>query len=253
MSGLAVAELEFNSPAYVVKAEKSWKLIAAALQSTLGCNVEIRINLVPSSSVTKSTKVKKSSFNLFSCSRRIQRQSHSTTEPGSDPSENYPSLSEKPVIKEKSVATCSSDCGSQHSRICCHTRETIKTLRDSDGNALSVETTTSYRLLPENTPKPEYCRDDCYNGEESNCKCRYIHSDAEEKQPGCFPRTMNLHKKLHTTGNRQVAVFSMQPQQNLALANHSQTSSQTYFCASDPYSFSNNCKNYTEGHGKEDR
>ena len=43
------------------------------------------------------------------------------------------------------------------------TQETVKTLRDSDGNALiSVETTTLYRLLlPENTPKPEYCKDDC--------------------------------------------------------------------------------------------
>ncbi|KAK1377247.1 AAA+ ATPase domain [Heracleum sosnowskyi] len=240
--GLAVAELEFYSPAYVVKAEKSWKLIAAALQSTLGCNVEIRINLMRSNSDIKSTKVKKS-FSLFSCSRRIRRHSQSTTELGSDPSENYTSLSEKPMIKEKSVAACSSDCGSQHSRICCHTRESVKTLRDSDGNALSVETTTSYRLLPENSPKPGYCRDDCCNGE---------NSDTEEKQPGCFPRTMKVHKKLHASGNRQMAVFSLQPQHNLALANHSQTASQTYFCASDPYSFSNDCKNNTECHGNED-
>lgn len=245
---MAVAELEFNSPAYVVKAEKSWKLIAAALQSTLGCNVEIRINLMRSNFETKPTKVKKLSFSLFSCSRRIQRHSQSTTELGSP-------LSEKPMIKEKSVATCSSDCGSQHSRICCHTRESVKTLRDSDGNALSVETTTSYRLLPENSSKPGYCRDDCCNEEGSNSKCRNLYSDTAEKQPGCFPRTINLHKKLHASGNRQMAVFSMQPQQNLALADHGQTLSQTYFCASDPYSFSNNCKNNTEYHANanEDR
>ncbi|WOG89188.1 hypothetical protein DCAR_0208424 [Daucus carota subsp. sativus] len=249
--GVAVAELEFKSPAYVAKAEKSWKLIAAALQSTLGCNVEIRINLMRSNSEIKSKKVKKSSFSLFSCSRRIDR--HSTTEPGSDPSENYTSLSEKAMIKEKSVATCTSDCGSQksNSHICCHTQETVKTLRDSDGNALSVETTTSYRLLPENTPKPEYCKDDCCNGDEMNCKFRNVYSDTAEKQPGCFPRTMNLHKKLHTSGNRQMDVFSMQPEHHLALANHGQTPPQGYFCASDPYSFSKDCKNNTECHGYE--
>lgn len=134
---MAGSKLGFYCPAYVVKAEKSWNFIVAPLQSTSDCNVEIRINLMGSNSETKSPEVDKLSFGLFSCSRRLQRQSQSTTELGSDPSYNSVSLSEKPMIKinEKSTATCSSDSGPQRSRICCHTRETIKTLQDSDANA----------------------------------------------------------------------------------------------------------------------
>ncbi|KAK9663657.1 hypothetical protein RND81_14G105900 [Saponaria officinalis] len=76
-SDLAVVELEFQHTDYASKAEKSWKLIASSLQSVLGCNVEIRINLAASSA-----KAKRTSFSLFSCSRRFHKSQ--TTESGSD-------------------------------------------------------------------------------------------------------------------------------------------------------------------------
>ncbi|PRQ20805.1 putative DNA-directed DNA polymerase [Rosa chinensis] len=80
--GLAIAELEFCHPDYVSKAEKSWKIIASALQSLFGCNVEIRINLVRATE-SKYANVKKPSFRLFSCSRRMQQKSPSFCERGS--------------------------------------------------------------------------------------------------------------------------------------------------------------------------
>ncbi|EEF39047.1 conserved hypothetical protein [Ricinus communis] len=52
---LVVVELGFHRPDYVSKAEKSWKTIASALQSILGRNVEIRINLLFSQSATEVT------------------------------------------------------------------------------------------------------------------------------------------------------------------------------------------------------
>ena len=71
---MAIAELEFYTPKHVTRAEKSWKTIADSFQSVLGCNVEIRMNLVISAcSPPKSAKAAAASlfFGLFSCSRRI--------------------------------------------------------------------------------------------------------------------------------------------------------------------------------------
>ncbi|KAL0727089.1 hypothetical protein Bca4012_023182 [Brassica carinata] len=73
VSGVAIAELEFYTPKHVARAEKSWKTIADSFQSVLGCNVEIRMNLVISAcSPPKSAKAAASLFfGLFSCSRRM--------------------------------------------------------------------------------------------------------------------------------------------------------------------------------------
>lgn len=202
---------------------------------------------------TKSAKVKKPSFSLFNCSRRMRHQSQSTTEHGSDPSEIYTSLSEKPMIKDKSVATCSSDCGSQDLRICCHTREAARTIRNYDGNALTVGTTTSYRLFPDNIPKQQDLGVDSSKEEESYCRCQTLSSEVVEEQPGCFSRTLKLRKKLHSSDTSQMTLFSVDPQKNLALAIPSGTSSETYFGSSDPYIFCNTCKRYTKCHGDQDR
>ncbi|KAL0834908.1 hypothetical protein Bca101_086797 [Brassica carinata] len=81
-SGVAIAELEFYTPKHVTRAEKSWKMIADSFQSVLGCNVEIRMNLVISAcSPPKSAKAAAASlfFGLFSCSRRMLHTSYLTT------------------------------------------------------------------------------------------------------------------------------------------------------------------------------
>ncbi|RID78686.1 hypothetical protein BRARA_A01482 [Brassica rapa] len=82
VSGVAIAELEFYTPKHVARAEKSWKTIADSFQSVLGCNVEIRMNLIISAcSPPKSAKAAAASlfFGLFSCSRRMLPKSYLTT------------------------------------------------------------------------------------------------------------------------------------------------------------------------------
>ncbi|KAF3598206.1 hypothetical protein DY000_02027262 [Brassica cretica] len=76
-SSVAIAELEFYTPQHVTRAEKSWKMIADSFQSVLGCNVEIRMNLVISAcSPPKSARAAGRLFSgLFSCSRRMLHKS----------------------------------------------------------------------------------------------------------------------------------------------------------------------------------
>ncbi|RIA04280.1 hypothetical protein BRARA_K01482 [Brassica rapa] len=76
-SSVAIAELEFYTPQHVTRAEKSWKMIADSFQTVLGCNVEIRMNLVISEcSPPKSARAAGRLFSgLFSCSRRMLHKS----------------------------------------------------------------------------------------------------------------------------------------------------------------------------------
>ncbi|KAI3759451.1 hypothetical protein L6452_07286 [Arctium lappa] len=130
--GLAVVELEFQHPNYASKAEKSWKLIASALQAALGCNVEIRIchsNYFPD---TNHPKVKKPSFSLFSCAWG-NKPSHQN---GSNLSENS---NDQMRVNDRSLETMSSDGGSCGSHSCHRKKEPARTIRNSDGNALSID------------------------------------------------------------------------------------------------------------------
>ncbi|CAI9280477.1 unnamed protein product [Lactuca saligna] len=102
--GMAVVELEFHRLKHVSKAEKSWKLIATALQSALGCNVEIRISHSDSCHCRNHEKLNKSKFNLFNCSRGNKTSKQNIT----NSSENL-------------------------------TKEASRMIRNSDGNALSVD------------------------------------------------------------------------------------------------------------------
>uniref|UniRef100_A0A5B7BA44 DNA-directed DNA polymerase n=1 Tax=Davidia involucrata TaxID=16924 RepID=A0A5B7BA44_DAVIN len=240
--GLAVAELEFHHLDYVSKAEKSWKLIASALQSILGCNVEIRINLVHSASVTKYAKVKRPSFRLFNCSRRMCHESLTTTERGSDPSDNYDFTSENAMIRNKSVKTCSSDFGSQISQNCNHRKEAARTIRNNEGNALSIGTSSPDRLLLDDFPKCGLGFDSSKE-EGSNFGCQAISAQEPEKQPSCFPRTLKLHKKSHSSDTSQMICLRIQPQNNLALSIPGKTS-ETSFHTNDPYIFCSSSNNY---------
>ncbi|KAL4584834.1 hypothetical protein LXL04_009444 [Taraxacum kok-saghyz] len=102
--GMAIVELEFQHLNHVSKAEKSWKQIATALQSALGCNVEIRISHSDSGHGRNHRKVNKSSFNIFNCSL-------------------------KKKASKQNVMNSSQNL----------TKEASRTIRNSDGNALSVD------------------------------------------------------------------------------------------------------------------
>ncbi|XP_058195579.1 protein STICHEL-like 2 isoform X1 [Rhododendron vialii] len=198
--GLGVVELEFHHPDYVKKAEKSWKLIANALQSVLGCNVEMRINLMHCVPATKYTK-KKISFSLFSCSRKLHHES--TTENRSEPSCHSDSTSEKANVRDKYVETCSPYCGSQFSNNCCQKKEAM--IRNNEGNALSI-------------------------GMTGNCKCEAISAQEEEKQPGCLFRSLKLHKKMQSSETSQSTCLRFQPESNPELSIPRRSSIDTYCC-----------------------
>lgn len=235
---MAVAELEFHHPHYVSKAEKSWKLIASSLQSILGCNVEIRINLAPCSSVKRNAKVKKPSFSFFSCSRRMQHKSHSASDRGSDQSDCSDFTSEKAMIRDKATGTCSSDCGSQVSRVCLRT-EAARMLRNSEGNALGTGKITHRRSFQDEKPKGNGFEVDSSKEERSSsCGCQ-----EPDTQPNCLFNTFGLHKKLQSSEAFQMNCLRNHAQNKLALSVPKNTSFEPYFWASDPYVFSSSSNN----------
>lgn len=145
-----MVELEFDHPDYVSKAEKSWKVIAGALQNLLGYNVELRINLARSD-LNEHGKIKKPYFGLFNCSRRVlhrKSQLSATTECASNASENSDSTPSTNITRDKYVETCSSEGGSRFSYTCCHGKVLFKTIRSNGGNALSVGANTPNGPLP---------------------------------------------------------------------------------------------------------
>ncbi|KAL1534756.1 protein STICHEL-like 2 [Salvia divinorum] len=133
VQGVAVADLEFDHPDHVSRAEKSWKVIAGVLQRILGYNVELRINLANNAS-----KLKKPSLNLFSCSRRVHLQSHFCAECGSSASEYSIHTPTAFLTRDRYLQTRSLDRESQILQTCCHGNEVVSSIRNSDGNALSV-------------------------------------------------------------------------------------------------------------------
>ncbi|KAH6819955.1 AAA-type ATPase family protein [Perilla frutescens var. hirtella] len=164
IQGVAVADLEFDHPDHVSRAEKSWKVIAGVLQRILGYNVELRINLASNAS-NKHAKLKKPSFNLFSCSRRVHLRSHFCAECGSSASEYSSYTPTAFQTRDRYVQTCSSDCGSQILHTCCHGNEMVSSIRNSDGNALSIGTKTPYKSLPDSMDRESaFAADSLSNG-----------------------------------------------------------------------------------------
>ncbi|XP_042006675.1 protein STICHEL-like 2 [Salvia splendens] len=142
IQGVAVADLEFDHPDHVSRAEKSWKVIAGVLQRILGYNVELRINLANSAS-----KLKKPTLNLFSCSRRVHLQSHFCAECGSSASEYSIHTPTAFLTRDRYLQTRSLDREPQILHTCCHGSEVVSSIRNSDGNALSIGIRTPHKSV----------------------------------------------------------------------------------------------------------
>uniref|UniRef100_A0A2P2JRX8 Uncharacterized protein MANES_06G113300 n=1 Tax=Rhizophora mucronata TaxID=61149 RepID=A0A2P2JRX8_RHIMU len=198
----AVAELEFHHPDCASKAEKSWKMIASSLQSILGCNIEVRINLVLCSPMSKCAMLRKLSFGLFSCSRRMQPKSQSPAECISD-SEYSDHVSEKPMIKNQAVSNCPSGCGSHMPHRCYPREESMNSLRDSEGNVLCIKKTLSHRSLQDTSTTPG-CVADCSNGKGNNPQFETFCSDDVKDQSHCFPRALRPQRKSRSSDVSQV-------------------------------------------------
>ncbi|XP_057988552.1 protein STICHEL-like 2 isoform X1 [Hevea brasiliensis] len=245
---LAVAELEFQHPDYVSKAEKSWKTIASSLQLILGRNVEIRINLVLCAPVSKCPKLRKLSFSLFSCSRRMQQKSQLPVGCRSD-SDYSDHVSEKPIISDEAILTCSSDCRSQmphnYPRV-----EVVRALRNSEGNLLSIGKASSNRSLQDDALKTPAHGIDSSKEVRSSLEYGVFSSQETEGQPNCFPRARRLQKRLHSSDNSQVIWMDNEKANKLALSIPEKESLQTYNSTDDSYVFSSN--NYTNSRSEDE-
>lgn len=167
-----MAELVFDRPEYVSKAEKSWKTIAGALQHVLGYNVELRINFVPNNASNKDKEFKKPPYfiRLFNCSRRVILRSHHSAECGRNVSG---SSDVTPTTQDKYVETCPSECASsQIYHTCCHGKDLFKTIRSNDGNALSVGTSTPNGSMPDTTDREHPFNKKINRGDPSSNPCK---------------------------------------------------------------------------------
>ncbi|KAJ0755177.1 putative DNA-directed DNA polymerase [Helianthus annuus] len=189
--GLAVVELEFQNSNHASKAEKSWKLIASALQAALGCNVEIRI------CYSDNPKTKKSSFRLFSCARGNKLLSNKN---GNKLSENINNVSD----------------GGSHGLRTCQRKEAARMIRNSDGNALTIDLSGQ-----------ELYRQPCR----------------------CFPRRVKHHKKIRSLDTYTTS----EADNNLALHVSEMTSSKTCSCTGGTYVVCGLCKKVTCCNGVERR
>ncbi|KAF7838221.1 protein STICHEL-like 2 [Senna tora] len=249
--GLAIAELEFHHHGYVRRAEKSWKLIASSLQLILGCNIELRINHVPCSDSTFS-KLKRSSFSFFSCSRRMHGKSLSSNEQGSEP-DFTDCTSQKPMMKDRTL-TCTSDCGSQVPQPESNLRmEVVTALRDREGNLLSSRKSLLSGSCQETSRTSS-------SGVDSSKEegCDYVHlvssNPDSDNLSKCFPRTLWLHKKkLRSPDLSEMILQSTQQQKDFVLSIPNYTCSETYSCANEPFVFSSSSNNCTKVAGNEER
>lgn len=234
--GIAVANLDFSHPDYVTRAEKSWKLIASSLQSILGCNVEIRINYVPCAAESKRVKVKRPSFSLFSCSRRMLQKTRSIVEQGSDSDYSDCTL-EKYTTRAKANLARPSDCRSQMLHICDHRVGAVSTIRNANGNILSVGTDMSQSSphdLEGHLPDPGF---DC-SGREVICRRHHVISSREpEVQSNCFPRVMKAQKMSNMPDTPQMICHDMPEEKKLALSIPGKMSTETLSFADEQYLF----------------
>ncbi|VFQ95587.1 unnamed protein product [Cuscuta campestris] len=193
--GIAIAELKFSRPDYVSTAEKSWKLIANALQQTLCCNVELRINLTGGEISRNRPVPKNPSLSLFGCSRGARHKPEFSLELGGDGSEA------SDFGSRKSVEKCPSQRISQKEMV-------RRSIRDNDGNALSVG-------VADNGWTPE--------------------EEKDRRHSGCFPKRVDhLKRSFSSNDSRAIRSFQQQPSRNFALSILKKTSSEAPFYAGDP-------------------
>ena len=225
--------MEFHHSHHVSKAEKSWKMIASSLQFILGCNVELRITYTPCASDSKYSKLKRSTFSIFTCSRRNRQQkSASSNEQGSE-SDCADCTSENPMMKDK---TSTSDCG----------MDAVTALRSCEGNLLS----SGERFL--NRSFQESMRTSCAEVDSSKEKgCNGAHLDpsildSDNEHFNCFPKTLWLQKKFRSPYSSKFTFQGIQQQEDFVLSVPKCTCSGTYTYANEPCIFSGTCKNCTK-------
>ncbi|KAG9446429.1 hypothetical protein H6P81_012557 [Aristolochia fimbriata] len=219
---LAIVEVDFGKQVHVCKAEKSWKIIASSLQLVLGCNVEIRINLIGSPAITKNTKVKKSSFSLLSCSCGISEDLELVNVDGDNHSEG--SRPSSAAVKVELTDKMSSVDGKD-----------LVAIRDTEGNTLSTIANTSNRIVQVGLPETSELEFDTLVQRKSLDSAVH-HRGIQDlgNQPSCFSKTFKLKKILNTSEAACTICLRIQPEK-LEMCVPQKTSQETYFHKNDPF------------------
>ncbi|KAL2346986.1 hypothetical protein Fmac_000986 [Flemingia macrophylla] len=211
---LAIAELEFHHRHHVSKAEKSWKVIASSLQFLLGCNIELRITYAPCASGSTYAKLKRSSFRIFGCSRRVgQQKSLSSNEQGNE-SDYADYNSENPMMKGRASA---SDCG----------MDAVTALRSCEGNLLSSGESFLNRSLKETMGTSCAGVD---SSREDRCNCAHLDQTCldSDNHSICFPKSLWLQKKFRSSYSSKLTFQGVQQEKDFGLSVPKCTCSRTY-------------------------
>ncbi|XP_043703431.1 protein STICHEL-like 2 isoform X2 [Telopea speciosissima] len=241
--GLAIAEVEFYHPDQVSRAEKSCKLIASSLQHVLGCNVEIRFNLVPCTA-TNTAKMKKQSLCLLYCFRGMQDKSRSSSEDLNDRLDDSDFTPGRVRREEKSIDTCS-DSQSQYSIICPHSNKAASASRNSELTSQGTGIFSLHRSVQHDTQKVSHLRVGLSEEEGSNQECQVFAIEEPGNQLSCFSKTLRLHQRLRSSSSLQTICLEIPPDNKLELS----IPQKTNFCASDPCTLRSGSSTYNYSSG----
>ncbi|KAF9601831.1 hypothetical protein IFM89_023518 [Coptis chinensis] len=237
---MALAEVEFSHPDHVYRAEKSWKVIASSLQLVLGCDVEIRISVLPCASVRKSLKFKKPSFCIFSCTRRIPLTIEDEIQ-----TDNFDFTSGRAIV---ATETSPSGNGAQLSSLCSQHNEPATSIRNDEGNVLEMCSST---------------RDGPTNRSESSVhssKLEYVKRETqllsiqeqENQQPSCFPKKVRFQRRLSSGADSRAICLRIRPLNKLGLSFPHKSSFETFFCISDPCNLCSGSDAFSDSSNNED-
>lgn len=188
------------------------------------------MNLSITDPLPKCAKVRKPSFSLFSCSRRLHLKLRSSTKNGSD-SETSQYASENPMI------TYYSDHGFEIPHNCSHGGEVVSAFRNSEGNILSSRATPSCGSLREDTSLTHVYGVHSSRGEGRDCECQIISDQEPSYQPNCFPRALRPQKKAHLSDSAKTISLSNREENKLALSIPGVSSFGNPLCSNDSYAF----------------
>uniref|UniRef100_A0A2N9FJR1 DNA-directed DNA polymerase n=1 Tax=Fagus sylvatica TaxID=28930 RepID=A0A2N9FJR1_FAGSY len=111
--------------------------------------------------------------------------------------------------------------------------DVVRTLRNSEGNALSTGTASSCRALQTDMPNMPTLGVESSTEEGSNHGSQVLPVQEPEDQPNCFPRSLRLQKKLRSSDSSQIICSGIEKENTLALSIPRKSSFETYTANDD--------------------
>ncbi|KAL4193480.1 hypothetical protein AMTRI_Chr06g199620 [Amborella trichopoda] len=241
-NGLAVAELQFCHPDHVSRAEKSWKSIANSLQNVLGCNVEIRINMVYSPAPTNNVKLQTQPHVLLSQLAGGQAKILSPLV-GEKNQSHGDVISPEQVERKNSVRSpsCGSGCkffncirqsDDERSHYVVHFHpEKSEAMGAIARNNKSIHSFECQRTIEDDFLNGNNFEIDCLKDSENN----QSHGVPKlEKQPSCFSKT-KLHRNFCSSNATHTTRVRIPAHKKSGLSMPKEASFRTYVCTDEPF------------------